>query len=95
MTNSTITIRRAAHEDAAALSRLAVIDSASPPTGDALVAEVGDELWAALEINSGNAIADPFRHSGEVVDLLRFSAARMRMDSSERRSLRRLRPRAA
>ena len=92
MTNSTVTIRRADLADLAALDRLAALDSASPPTGEALVAEVGGELWAALEISTGTAIADPFRPSGELVELLKQHAAG---SARERRSLGRLLPRAA
>jgi hypothetical protein len=96
MTDKTLTIRRADAADAGALVRLAALDSASPPTGDALLAEVGDELWAAVEIESGAAIADPFRPSGEFVDLLRLQASlTARTEHSERRARARLLPRAA
>lgn len=72
-----LTIRPATADDTAALRRLAALDSASPPTGDALVAEVDGELWAALDLDDGRAIADPFRTSGDLVVLLRFRAARL------------------
>ncbi|HZG49551.1 MAG TPA: hypothetical protein VEY90_08525 [Thermoleophilaceae bacterium] len=75
MTDTTLTIRRAAARDGSAVARLAALDGSSPPTGELLLAEVGDELWAAVEIGSGAAVADPFRPSGEVVELLRFRAA--------------------
>ncbi len=39
---------------------------------------MGEELWAAVELDSGAAIADPFRPSGELVELLRFRAERIR-----------------
>jgi hypothetical protein len=95
MTDKTLTIRRADASDTGALVQLAALDSASPPAGDALLAEVGGELWAAVEIDSGAAIADPFRPSGELVDLLRLQASLDgRPGRSERRSLRLL-PRAA
>jgi len=87
------TIRRADLADLAALDRLAALDSKSAPTGDVLVAEVGGELWAALELSSGRAIADPFRPSGELVDLLRMQANPT--PATARRSLARLLPRAA
>ena len=87
------TIRRADLADLAALDRLAALDSKSAPTGDVLVAEVGGELWAALELSSGRAIADPFRPSGELVDLLRMQASPT--PAPARRSLARLLPRAA
>jgi hypothetical protein len=96
MTDKTLTIRRADSSDAGALVRLAALDSAFPPTGDALLAEVGGEVWAAVEIDSGAAIADPFRPSGELVDLLRLQVSLDgRGARSERGALSRLLPRAA
>jgi hypothetical protein len=96
MTDRTLTIRRADTSDAGALVRLAALDSASPPAGDALLAEVGGELWAAVEVDSGAAIADPFRPSGELVDLLRLQVSlEAGSERAERRSLSRLLPRAA
>jgi hypothetical protein len=96
MTNTTLTIRRAAARDVAAVADLAALDSSSPPTGELLLAEVGHELWAAIEVDSGAAIADPFRPSGDVVELLRFRAERARGEAAqERRSTSRLLPRAA
>jgi hypothetical protein len=96
MTDMTLTIRRADATDAAALARLATLDSAAPPTGEALLAEVGDELWAAVEIYSGAAIADPFRPSGDLVELLRLRAALANgAERARRGGLARLLPRAA
>jgi hypothetical protein len=96
MTDKTLTIRRADSSDTGALFRLAALDSASPPTGAALLAEVGGELWAAVEIDSGTAIADPFRPSGELVDLLRLQLSLdARAEGSGRGALGRLLPRAA
>jgi hypothetical protein len=90
MTDHTVTIRPADLADLAALDRLAGLDSASPPTGPTLVAEVGGELWAALELSSGATIADPFRPSGDLVELLKMRAQGER---AERRALARLLPR--
>jgi hypothetical protein len=87
------TIRRADLADLAALDRLAALDSTSAPTGEVLVAEVGGELWAALELTSGRAIADPFRRSGQLVELLRTHALGSRPVT--RRPLARLLPRTA
>ncbi len=96
MDANTLTIRPADVADAGALARLAALDSSSPPTGDSLIAEVGDEIWAAVDVRSGATIADPFRPSADVVDLLRFSAARLRgAEAGGRRSLARLLPRVA
>jgi hypothetical protein len=95
MTHQTLTIRRADFGDSAALARLAALDSSSPLLGDALVAEVEDEVWAAVEIDSGSAIADPFRPSADLVDLLRFRVERMRAELGRRGRLASLLPRAA
>jgi hypothetical protein len=88
-----LTMRRADLADLAALDRLAALDSATAPTGDVLVAEVAGELWAALEIASGTVIADPFRPSGELVELLRLHVRGEHR--YPRRTLGRLLPRAA
>jgi hypothetical protein len=93
MTDHRLTIRLADAADSSALARLAALDSAAPPTGDVMLAEVGDELWAAIELESGAAIADPFRPSGELVDMLRLRTKRAKR--SERGALARLLPRAA
>jgi len=69
-----LTIRLATSSDELAVRRLASLDSASPPTGDVLLAEMGNELWAALSVDTGTAIADPFRPSADLVDLLRLRA---------------------
>ena len=96
MTDKPLTIRRAHLGDAGLLTRLALLDSGRPPAGDALVAEVGNELWAAVEIDSGRAIADPFRASGDLVELLRFRAERLQRDKhGARRRLASRLPRAA
>jgi hypothetical protein len=88
------TIRRADLADLAALDRLAALDSKSAPSGDVLVAEVAGELWAALEIGSDTAVADPFRPSAQLVELLRVHA-RSERRPAPRRSLARLLPRPA
>ena len=96
MNNTALTIRRATAADTFALRRLAAIDSAAPPTGDVLLAEMGSELWAAVSVDSGAAIADPFRPSADLVQLLRFRADGLGgRTSSHRGALARLLPHAA
>jgi len=70
-----LTIRTATTADQFAIRRLAVLDSASPPTGEVLLAEMDGELWAAVSVDTRDAIADPFRPSGDIVELLRVHAA--------------------
>jgi hypothetical protein len=65
-----ITVRRTLSADRAELSRLAALDSASPPRGPALVAETDSRIVAALPLGPGRAIADPFERTAELVALL-------------------------
>jgi hypothetical protein len=69
-----ITIRRSTTNDRDALGQLAELDSSSRPEGDALLAFDGGELVAALPLNGGEAIADPFHRTADVVELLRVRA---------------------
>jgi hypothetical protein len=96
MTDSTLTIRRASETDRSSLRDLAVLDSSHAPSGEVLVAQIGSELWAAVEVETGAAIADPFRPSGDLVELLRFRAQGIRGQTrGERGTFARLLPRAA
>ena len=91
-----LTIRHAAAADEFAVRRLAALDSAFPPTGDVLLAEIGDELWAAVSVDTGHAIADPFRPSGDLVDVLRLHAGALKSDERPHgRVLARVLPRVA
>jgi hypothetical protein len=73
-----ITIRFAYPDDAAAVRRLAALDSKPVPAGPLLIAEVGGELWAAVSVpGARHAIADPFRHTAELVALLRERVERL------------------
>src|SRR3954451_18799027 len=63
-------IRQARPADAAALERLAALDSSQVPAGELLLAEVGDELWAAYSVDNGAHVADPLRPSADAVLLL-------------------------
>jgi hypothetical protein len=94
-----LTIRAATPEDARALHRLAALDSTRYDGGDALVAEVGGEIWAAVCLSDGGAMmSDPFRPSGELLALLVERARQLRTPDPAPRRLRRalaLRPRRA
>jgi hypothetical protein len=79
-----MTIRYASDGDARDLARLAALDSAKVPAGALLVADVEGELWAAVAIGRGAAIADPFRPSGPVVELLRARARQLVGDTPRR-----------
>jgi hypothetical protein len=91
-----LTIRLATIADESAVTRLAALDSSNPPVGEVLLAEMGGELWAALSVDTGAAVADPFRPSADLVDLLRFRAERLSGGTRRRAGARaHLLPRAA
>jgi hypothetical protein len=69
---SLLTIRRARPEDDQALRALAIVDSALPLDGDALVAQLDGAVVAAISLPDGRSIADPFRPSADTVEILRL-----------------------
>jgi hypothetical protein len=73
--NNAITIRRSTAGDAAAVARIAALDSGRAPEGDSLLAFVSGELRAVLPLDGGRPLADPFHRTAELVQLLRYSAA--------------------
>ena len=89
-----VVLRRSTSHDAAALARLAQLDGAPRPVGAVLVAELDGEIVAAVPVEGGRAIADPFRPTAELVELLN---TRTRKPASSRRlpRLPHLRPRIA
>jgi len=89
----TVVIRAARGSDGAALEGLARLDSQRPLAGDVLLAEQDGELIAAL--GAGRAIADPFRPTADVIELLRLRAGGARRSRSHRGRVRALRVRAA
>ena len=77
---STIQIRPAAPSDDTTLRRLAALDSHRPLRGRALIAEQDGTPLAAIAVEDGTVVADPFARTAELVELLevhrRFGAAR-------------------
>ena len=72
-----IVIRPATPADLPALWRLAALDDAPVPNAgsDVLIAEVDGQPVAAYA--SGRAIADPFRRTASLVELLRLRARQL------------------
>ena len=60
MTNSSLILRPATSADAADLERLAALDSARPLAGDVMLAHADGEVRAAVSLESGRSVADPF-----------------------------------
>ena len=80
-----LTIRQSMPHDADALTALAQLDSSRPLRQPALVAEIGDELWAAVSLSDQRVVADPFRPSGAVVPVLVERARQLRRTERRRR----------
>ena len=70
-----ITIRHSHQGDGSALARLAALDDRPLLRHEALLGFVDGELKAAVQLPGGEAIADPFAHTAELVELLRLRAA--------------------
>ena len=73
-----VTVRHAHAGDAAAIARLAALDSARIPELPLLVAESDARIIAALPLGSGRPVADPFARTTELVELLRLREAQLR-----------------
>src|SRR5438874_1475531 len=65
-----LVIRRAANGDSRRLARLAQLDSSAVPAGPTLVAEVDGLLVAAVPLDGGRPIADPFVPTRPLVKML-------------------------
>jgi hypothetical protein len=74
-----ITIRHSTSRDRAGIDELAELDGRPVPVGETLVAEVDGKLWAAVGVDDGSAVADPFRPTADVVWLLQFRAEQERV----------------
>lgn len=67
-----VTIRRAVAGDEPALRRLAALAESAALPGDVLLGEVAGELWAAVALEDGRTIADPFRPTLALRELLQL-----------------------
>jgi hypothetical protein len=76
-TVGSLTLRFGFPDDSGALARLAALESSEPLATPVLLAEVGGELHAALSLADGRVVADPFRPTVALVDLLRARAVQL------------------
>jgi hypothetical protein len=72
-----VVVRVAADGDEAAIERLSQLDGRRPE-GRLLVAEVRGEVRAAVAIGSGEHVADPFRPTAALVELLERARLHLR-----------------
>jgi hypothetical protein len=73
--HSSVTLRPAEPDDERAIAIVAQRDTRPVPPEPHLVAECDGALVAALSLRNGAAVADPFRRTAEVVELMRRYAA--------------------
>ena len=76
-TDPIIALRLAHADEQGEISRLAGLHEAPAPSGEVLLGLVDGTPVAALSLTDGRVVADPFAHSGEVVELLRVRADRL------------------
>ena len=82
-----LTVRVADDHDAYVLAQLAAVDSAEPLEGRVLVAEIDGRPVAAISMTDSTVVADPFRRTADIVQMLRVRAAQMRGERVSRRGL--------
>lgn len=75
-----VTVRPANPGDGDAVRLLAALEGAQMPRGEVLVAEARGEVVAALALDGGPALADPFRPTKHVVAMLELRARQVRAD---------------
>jgi len=72
-----LVIRPAAADDEPAIARLSALDEHDLPRGERLIGERGGRIVAALDVRSGDAVADPFVPTAGLVELLGLRAAQV------------------
>ncbi|MGH2982114.1 MAG: hypothetical protein ACRDKV_08745 [Solirubrobacterales bacterium] len=84
-----ISIRTARAGDQATITRLSELDGHRRlQSSPLLVAELDGEVLAALPLDGGNAIADPFRPTADLVEMLELRAGQLLDGATGRPSLR-------
>lgn len=72
-----VTIRHASPADRAAVARLAALEERPAPRGPVLVAEIGDDILAALPLDGTAPVADPLKRTAGLVDLLELRSRQL------------------
>jgi hypothetical protein len=72
-----VSIRLATSDDHPSLLRLAALDSGEVPFRPALVAELDGEIVAAVSLRGGAPLADPFRRTAAIVQLLELRSRQL------------------
>ena len=85
---SPVVIRLATQADRQALERLAQLDSTRAPTGRTVIGEVSGRAVAAVSLDQGTVMADPFVASAEIVELVSLRARQLSLNQSSPRGRR-------
>ena len=75
-----LTVRAATQRDSEAVRLLAALEGVAMPRGPMLVAQVRDEVVAALPLTGGRALSDPFRPTKHLVAMLELRARQLRAE---------------
>lgn len=75
--DAALLIRPASPEDEPAIARLSALDEHVLPGGERLIGELGGRIVAALDVRSGDVVADPFVPTSGIVELLGLRAAQV------------------
>jgi hypothetical protein len=78
-------IRRATPDDASLLLRLSVLDSQRALSTPALIGEIDGEPAAAISLETGRVVADPFVSTAALVAHLRLRASAVQAPSETAR----------
>jgi hypothetical protein len=76
--DAAVTIRAASPADAGDIARLSELDERALPQGEQLLGVLEGRVVAALDVDTGSAIADPFVPTVGVVKLLELRAKQVR-----------------
>jgi hypothetical protein len=90
---TTVLLRAATCTDAAALERVAELDTRPLPPGPHLLAERAGRVEAAISLRTGEIVANPFARTADLCDLLRLHAEAARRSAPTEARGGRLRPR--
>lgn len=72
-----VTIRHARPEDRVAVARLAEMEERRPPSGAVLVAEIENQILAALPLDGSVPVAHPLRPTAGLIDLLELRSRQL------------------
>jgi hypothetical protein len=74
-----VTVRLAGEQDELALRKLAELDGSPEPRAPVLVAEAEGRVMAARSLSDGRSVADPFRHTAHLKELLALRSVHLRI----------------